>query len=1513
MAKTQYLTYEIHLNDAAQVAALQATTTAPAVRPRIINGTLFQAPTEAAVSYGTVAVPILPQIGPGTAVPPGAPYMFSEWFTSGNNFPRDDVDFTRKSGGWFGIPLLFGQTTHYWWRAVFVYDAPLDAATGDAGSPRANLSQRLWVDPFPLGGFTSNNPTADNMSYELSRCAGASVDGLGLAVRGIGGVRRNRIADFNGGAGTEAKTWERIYFRPRKLGGVETFIWQSRGTGASQAGAVLTLLATNQIAIYTVTAAGAFTLVGTSAVLVVDRLYLLDLLTTYRGALGGGTGRFALYIDHVAVVTVNPTAGTSLDTVAMTHFCSDLGEPGASGFSGEYDIAFWMGAIQPPVLTGLDWVNGSRAVIVRPTGFAAGHANWTGDWQTLLAPVFNRGTAQEALSSTTALAELQVTTDFNAQVNKLPGALGCVAFRVFHWGHRGTNEGTLGYKIDAAARVMLPMNAAGITPEGAANATRAGTSVMHRPSGVNTPAAITTIELHRTKGNDAVASRTAFLGAVAEVIGTFHDCDYDPATPPALRDPLPELGIHNAPYPNTPWARSASPPLSPVIIKAGTYVGTGAALSLTFRAPVHWLWIRRSSAGAPLGTRWWSTMLGAVKGGKRTPEAWVQPFQGIDPSFVAVPAGGAPTGVGALPDRSVQVAGLVAANLALLDGDEEHKRELLRLIVRELNSTNPGDGNNWGLLTKTERDPDFIPADILVWKPTLEHLDVLTDTGATWINNGPIVNPAWVWTATAQEGAQEQQTLLWIAGTDVEVNNLGDTYTYVAISDPGQRFMLNGAFTQHDVNLPRVNALINTNFLPILAFFLNTRPGDGSVGTASMIVRGPGHAVGDASEVDGTALGGAVDFALGSMNHQTGLGSGTDTHVAFSAFRRDDGSLDPGVANVVRLTSYVGNGAGGTRSINLGTPTGKRPLWALIVPHGAVSYQKDSSHTGGNSQATTGAALATAIVSGAPDEIVVGVTLNTNAVTYNVFAIMGGATGGADGFSVAGEFVPVEPTSPSDGPWGGDIAEPPDDEDTGDDPGADPPGSPGGGGDDMDTDLAVGCVLHTTRLVNIALSRIGVDKQIGTLASEVSKEANLARLHYAKDLESTLRDFPWPFATRYAVLTLLTGSVASPVNRDWTYAYQRPSDCIFERRIVVLREGAVDPKGPPFELSYDNTLGVGRIFTNQAFATLEYTARPECSAGRGDPLFREAFIWKLAQSFAGPLTRMPDVAKHCQDNYDGAINRAIQVIQPGNPGPRPIDTLLLDTAVGALEANVEVVNRALIRIGARTIANLYTEQSREAEAARLIFEAELKATLRDFPWPFATKYETALAIVAGTSTVPANVDWTFAYRYPADAVFVRRIAVEGIGRQPALRVPGSWAEAWNPGLGAQPPEYRIGNDVDGSLFYTNTEDPTIEYTARIPNTVLRADELFRDAFAWRLAASLAPSLAQVDPDLPEQQGRGPLERQRERKVTEAQQRARAADAAWRMYYGVLVKAKVAAANEQQQPPPGDAEWIAGRN
>lgn len=1215
--------------------------------PVAVEHGLSMAPADAATFfanqslYATLGTAVLPLIGPRD-VKPTAPYIFSTWFLSTNNFPQNAASFVRKSGGWFGISFLFGTTTRYYWRGVFVYDAPKDAP-GEPHKPvRPALGVRRWIDPgFANMGSAPGNPQIV-AQFDFSRDAGRHVDTLGFAMRGKATIRTHTTTEHTTGAGaTERRSWERLYIRLRKAGAGELF-WRCRGSVSNAAGCALGITPSGQIALYNINNVSTFVLVGTTVALPVGVWKKLDLCFTFGGGAGEPSGVFELFMNAISVLRATMPANTGL-AQSQFHSSSEIGTP-TTDYTMELDIGFWMNSSIAASAAaynqaGLDFRNGSRPVVVRPSAASTG-ANWAGNFRALSQfPWRDVGALTDGKwTSTTALAEIKVLTDTLGAIDTMPGSIGCVGFVVSHHGHKGTLDGQLGYKVGAAARVLGTFGVNGVPNEGGGDGTRSHASVLYTTDGIiNTPITpFPALELHRIKGNDAVVAGTDHLAAVAEIIGTFNDEDYPPEIIAGLRMPLPYLGPHNAPYPRTPWARTSTPPISPVVIKSGTYVGNGTGQDLTFRSPVHWIWIRHTSAGSPTMGRWYSSMLGSSFGGFKTPMPWGIPDQLIDPGFVITPSGGAPTGVGALPDRSAAVATIVAANLSLLDGNENHKRDLLGVIIRQLNVDFPADGNNWGYLSKTDRTPAFTPADILMWKPTREHIDVLSDTAATWINYGTPTNAAWIWVSAPAEGSQEQQTFVRIASSDPEINQNAETYQYVAVADPGQRFMLNGAIVKADVNVGAANALIDTRFLPKWLWVIDTRPGN-DVNIISA-VRGPGHAASDASllDVGGTQRNAALSMALGTITTGATLNFNTDVHLAYSAWRDDDGSNDPGVHRVVQIVSYVGNGLG-SRDIALIPNSGRYPLWAMVAPHGATAYVKDSSHTGGNSTAIDGSNSATAITAGGIDFIRVGVTLNAAAVIYNVFVIPGGVAAGADGFSTNGEFIPVEPAIAPGSQWGEQPAEPAAAVVTTTDTGS----GPGGGDDDMDTDLATACLPFTQRVCNIALSRIGVTKKIANLATDTTEEADVARLHFALELEATLRSYPWAFATKYdAALVLISGSESAPVNDDWTYSYTIPLDCVFVRRIVTDEQRAFDPDPPMFRVGQNAAGTLDVLFTNELTPTIEYTCRPSCSVGRGDSLFRSALAWRLAAAFAPGLTRIKDKDQDCLKQFELALERA---------------------------------------------------------------------------------------------------------------------------------------------------------------------------------------------------------------------------------------------------------------------------------
>lgn len=473
--------------------------------------------------------------------------------------------------------------------------------------------------------------------------------------------------------------------------------------------------------------------------------------------------------------------------------------------------------------------------------------------------------------------------------------------------------------------------------------------------------------------------------------------------------------------------------------------------------------------------------------------------------------------------------------------------------------------------------------------------------------------------------ANQFQAIVRLAGVHVDANANGVTYQYIAVCDPGRRFHLNGA-ASHDGAGAQVNAWEVPGFNPQAVFLQHDTPAAGISGDR-FYYKGPGHAGAFVSPLGGNAeTNNTLTLAADAMTSQGtaihGLGFG------YSAWRRDDGSQDPGRTRVVQIATYTGNGST-TRTIGLAPVSARRPLFALVVPHNsAAPIFRDPSHTGTTSVSVVGSANAsTGIVSGGLDEITVGTALNASGITYDVFVIVGGETAGNNGWSANGEFIPVEPdTAP------GDFAIEPIDPDTLPPVEEPEPELPDPG--DLSTDISAQCEPASRRLCNFALQELGVTQQIANLATEVSKEAQVARLVYKTVADQALREFPWPFATRYVKPSLVAGSATAPANADWQYAYRVPAESIFVRRII--REGMKRKPEPavPFRLGSDDTgdllftdepptveAVVGPPATPALGPEIEYTIRVACPAARGDSIFRQAVIYLLASKFAKPLGR----------------------------------------------------------------------------------------------------------------------------------------------------------------------------------------------------------------------------------------------------------------------------------------------------
>lgn len=94
-------------------------------------------------------------------------------------------------------------------------------------------------------------------------------------------------------------------------------------------------------------------------------------------------------------------------------------------------------------------------------------------------------------------------------------------------------------------------------------------------------------------------------------------------------------------------------------------------------------------------------------------------------------------------DRSREVAQVVEQHKNLF-GTDDSRRPILYYICYELNKL---DGPVWGLLIKHDHN-DFIPSDVIVYKPELRTVDVLAGGDkALWDVQGTVDGVTWAWLA----------------------------------------------------------------------------------------------------------------------------------------------------------------------------------------------------------------------------------------------------------------------------------------------------------------------------------------------------------------------------------------------------------------------------------------------------------------------------------------------------------------------------------------------------------------------------------------------------------------------------------------------------------------------------------------------------------------------------------------------------------------------------------------------
>jgi hypothetical protein len=1249
MAKTQFLDYTIYLTDAALVQELQATPHAGAAGSGAeaggAVGRIIMAPSVAATTY---SAPIQEE-----STPMVAPCIRSSWFTTGNNFPRDQRTFDRCNGGWFGICFLFGTTTHFYWRGQFAWVPKIDATVAPTGGVKVAMALRRYID----GAEMPNNGDggSGNLGDTATRAASRSLQGYGYQADNALLERVHVINEAPGGT-TQSKGWDRFYIRIRRYPTAKQLIWRTSGS-SSLAGVYFSMNPGGQIVIDNIDNAGSVvsTVATIPTAIPLNVWKKLDIIWAYNSTVKLTAPFCSLYINGVNVAELAGVWGTSgLGQDQLAANCRmGTGVNSHNGIAIQYDD--WIGSEWPTgtsltpssvgVFPGLDWNNGSNVRLVKAKAFGSDNAaSWAaaGDWRVITQrkPIV---VPTASLQNTTSGARLTVLVDADKEVDGEPGQLGIASMIIGMFGFEaGGVNGNLGYRLPGASAVL-----ASVTQN---NANYQWRNAYYTPSQIDPVHPTAGLEIIYEHGVSGAAQNVAFLGAAVEVLGQFGPEDM---------------------VPNSENDHLAAPPPTITATQTASYVAAvkadlqGRGISLTgdcgaFEITKRVAWgLRDAGAGCQIKTS------GANCGGKAVAIIMFPTGRAVD---ILGDAGGTntpqwneiaalPTTLYALPTDPGDAGDLrgVREHVGLHNAPYPHSPWATRGTppfspVGIVTGTYVGNGTSAASFKElTFRFPVhflFIRnvttgGTGIYWFSSMQstHIDGGRASATALVD--ALIDPAFPASPPAVD-VQEQQTIVRIVGNSASSNTNGSTYQYTAFCDPAQRFAAAGALHVHAGATDFVTTLDNEAFTPDALFLMQEELAGGA--TVGLHYRGVGHASGNCSALNAAEIAGA-SYARGTITGKNALHSAGFQQIAYIAFRKADGNNDAGQSRVLATTSYTGDGTA-SRTVGL-VMGGRRPAWALVVPHNAASILRDVSHTGTNSlQFPSTNNAATGITGGGIDQISVGSALNSNGIIYDVFVFPGDTTAGNAGFSINGEFIPVAPDSPVGGDlFGGGLwdATPPDPELNPNEPGA------GGGGTAptlpdgvTGTDFSTGCVEATTFIINQALSHIGVSKQIGDITTEDSEEAVTARLHYIDDISAVLRAHPWQFATRYARLVLVGGTATVPVNGDWQYSYRAPTDMMFARRIVNpnLVGRGWDENPPKWRLGSDDT-GL-LIYSNETPTSgqpgnvtpeLEYTIRTSCAALQGDSIFREALAWRHAFSLAPALAKDDKKAAFCLQVY----------------------------------------------------------------------------------------------------------------------------------------------------------------------------------------------------------------------------------------------------------------------------------------
>jgi hypothetical protein len=176
---------------------------------------------------------------------------------------------------------------------------------------------------------------------------------------------------------------------------------------------------------------------------------------------------------------------------------------------------------------------------------------------------------------------------------------------------------------------------------------------------------------------------------------------------------------------------------------------------------------------------------------------------------------------------------------------------------------------------------------------------------------------------------------------------------------------------------------------------------------------------------------------------------------------------------------------------------------------------------------------------------------------------------------------------------------------------------------------------------------------------------------------------------------------------------------------------------------------------------------------------------------------------------------------------------------------VDICNLALAHLGdVATVASIDPpEGSAQAEHCQRFYPIARDSLLEMHSWGFSTKRAT-LALLG--SNWP---EWRYAYACPNDMLNVLAVLDKEAADDYSVPIPQPYSNiaTVNAGQGFYTPQpFSVeALDTGAQVIYTNVENATLRYTARVTDTT-RFSPLFVEALSWLLASKLAGPILKGD-------------------------------------------------------------------